>query len=187
MSRGARAFTILELVVVTSLLGLFFGAVYETLHVALRSVGAADRREQMRTQLVRVLDQFTREVRMARDVDEADDDDFQVDVDTDGNGSSSGTERDVNYVYDAANDILTRAHSGGSTVTLLRNLTAFDFDYYESNSSTLNESCTFTSSCGGRCCEDDVRVVIVTATVTSGSGQAAETITETASVFLGNM
>ena len=187
MRLRAGAFTILEMIIVTSLLALFFGAVYESLHVALRSVDGANRRERMRTQLVRTLDQLTREARMARDVDEADEDDFQVDVDTDGDGSSSSTERNVNYVYDSTNDVLTRAHEGGSTVTILRNLSAFDFDYYESNSSTLNESCTFTSSCGSRCCEDDVRVVVVTATVTSGSGQAAETITETASVFLGNM
>ena len=180
-----RGFSIMELMVVMTLLSLFLGAVYETVMVGLRSVGAADAREAIRFQVTRSLDRFTREVRMAQTVDRAQDQRFQFDADFNGDGDS-GDAGEANINYQVSGTTLTRTQ-GGSTVTLIENLTptsAADlFQYYEVGSTSESDSCDNTSGCGGNCCRSEVRVVVINPTVTTSN----ESISTASSAFLGNM
>ncbi len=183
--RAERGFSIIELMVVLTLLSFFFGAVYDTVIVGLRSVGSADTREDLRMQLTRALDRFTREVRMARNVTFAQDQQFQFDADfnADGNSTDPG-EATINYQVSGTH--LNRSQGGGSPVAVISNLSIsspLDFNYYEQGSTTESATCDSTSSCGSNCCRSEVRVVVITTTVTRGN----ETISMTSSAFLGNM
>lgn len=166
-----------------SLVSLFLGGVYETVITALRTAHAADQREDVRQQLAGALDRLTREARMARHVDQGDDDRFQFDADFDGDGDSSGSERNINYVVQSGT--LTREASGVDEQTLIRNLASLDFNYLKAGSTTEYATCDSTSSCSSAavCCRADARVVLVTATVTRGT----ETISATTAAQLGNM
>jgi prepilin-type N-terminal cleavage/methylation domain-containing protein len=184
----AQGFSILELMVVLTLFGVFFSALQEPVLVGLRSLDSADTREAARTQLARALDQFTREVTMARNVDRATGTRFQFDADFDGDGASSNItpeERNINYEYDAAADEWLRSDtdtSAGQETVLISNVTSLDYNYYETGSTTESAACDSTGSCGSNCCRSEVRVVVVTATVTRDS----ETMTMSASAFLEN-
>jgi len=170
--------------IVVTLLASFFGAVYETVIVGLRSVGSANTREDLRMQLARTLDRFTREVRMARNVNVALDQQFQFDADFNNDGLSTGNEVAINYQVSGTN--LNRSQGGGSPVAVIRNLSIsipLDFNYYEQGSTAESATCDSTSSCGSTCCRSEVRVVVITATVTNGN----ETISMSSSAFLGNM
>ena len=187
-----RGLSLLELMVVMTLLGIFFGAVYETVLVGLRNVGSADTREGLRLQLARTLDRFTREVRMARNVTAATDTQFQFDADFNGDGDATDSgEAGVNYQISGTT--LTRAQ-GGVTITILNNLSSASavdvFQYYELNGTTESDTCNNGSGCGTATCTPsgcqclcEVRVAVLTATVTTGS----ETLTMSDSAFLGNI
>jgi hypothetical protein len=160
---------------------MFLGAVYECFIFGLRVAGSASERSRIRLELTGVLDHLTREAGTARNVDRAQDTRFQFDADYDGSGGSSGVERNVNFEYDATNDVLNRDHSGGSTVALAHTVTAVDFDYIDDTGTTYT-TCDSTSSCGSNCCRDDVRAVLVTITATNNN----ETISVTDAATLRN-
>ena len=145
-----------------TLLGIFFGAVYETLIGGLRIVNAGSDRERLRQQLANTLDRLTREASAASNVDRAQDQRFQFDADLDGDGNN---EDNINYVVQ--NGGLDRVYSG-DTVTLVKNVSSLDFDYIDQNGTT-NATCDSTSSCGSNCCRSEVRVVQITITGTVGS------------------
>ena len=168
---SAHGFTLLELFIVITLVALFLGAVYETVIVGLRTVNAADDRETIRSQLTSALDRFVRDASVANNVDLGQDAQFQCDTPSVNN---------VNYQY--SNGVLTRQDASSSQITILSNLTAFDFDYIDVNG-TSYASCDNTSSCGSRCCRSNARVVEVSATVTKDT----ETITVATAAFLRNM
>lgn len=161
------AFTLLEMMIVLSLCGLFMGAVYEAVLAGLRAVSAADRREAIRQQLTSALERMIRDAGAADGVDAADTDEFQFDT--------PGV-NDVEYLYDSGDDTLSRDDAASSQRVILRNLTAFDFSYVDSNGAQLSEPVAGSA-------EDTIRVVQVSATVTQGS----EAITIEDAVFLRNL
>ena len=183
-----RGLSILELMIVLTLFGLFFSALQEPILIGLRSLDSADDREDLRLQLTRTLDRFTREASMARNVDRAQDQRFQFDADWNGDGSSSGStvpeERNINYEVSSGRLLRSDADTvAGQETVLISNLSSLDFNYYESGSTSESTSCDSTGSCGSNCCRSEVRVVVVTATATRGN----ETISMTSSAFLENM
>ena len=144
------------------------GAVYEATIVGLRVAHAGDEREQLRQQLSAALDRFTREAGFATNVDYAQDAQFQFD---------SPSLTNANYTYSGGT--LTRADSGSSSITVLSNITAFDFNYIDDLAAEY-ASCDVTSSCASNCCRADVRAVKVTITVAKGN----ETLSMTSSASL---
>ena len=151
--RAERALSLLELLIVISLLGLFIGAVYESVIVGLRVVNASDEREDIRQQLANALDLLLREGSLASNVDNAEDQRFQFDADIDGDGSAN-----TNINYRVQSGDLQRVYSG-DTVTLVRDLASLDFDYVDLNGAAMTPPVTGAS-------RDNIRVVQVTATAT---------------------
>ena len=160
-------FSLVELMIVLSLCGLFMSAVYEAVITGLRAVSAADRREAIRQQLTSALERMIRDAGAADGVDVADTDEFQFDT---------PSVNDVEYLYDSGGDTLSRDDAGSSQRVILRNLTAFDFSYVDGNGAQLSEPVAGSA-------EDTIRVVQVSATVTQGS----EAITIEDAVFLRNL
>ena len=171
-----QGFTILELFIVVTLLGLFIGAVQESLIVGLRAANAADERETIRLQLARALDQFTREAAASYNVDCAMDQRFQFDArDINGDGSN-----DNNINYRVTSGVFERVF-GGATLTQVADLAALDFDYLDSSGASL-ANCS-ASDCGLASCRSSLRVVQVTVTATKDH----ETVSVTDAVHLRNM
>jgi prepilin-type N-terminal cleavage/methylation domain-containing protein len=166
---NANGFSLFEMMLVVSLLGIFFGAVYETAIVALRAVHAADGREDLRQQLAHALELLTREAALASNVDQAQDQRFQIDADIDGDG---GNETNINYRLQSG--ALERVHSG-DTSYLVRGVTSLDFDYVDENNAAM-------STPVGSSDRDDIRVMQVTITAVSG----AESISLTSAAYLRN-
>jgi hypothetical protein len=154
-------------------MGLFVSAIQESLLTGLRTVDASRRREDVRLQLAKALDQLTREATFASTIDTASSTRFQFDADIDRDGTfenvSSGTdpdETDIEY-RDLAGDLVRRDSKGD--VTLAGDLTSVTFTY-------LN------ASGGSPGTEADVRVVEIALSATSGN----ETISLAGGVYLRN-
>ncbi len=174
--RAPHGFTILELFIVITLLGLFIGALQESLIVGLRAANAADERETIRLQLTRALDRFTREAAASYNVDCAMDQRFQFDArDINGDGSN-----DDNINYRVNSGVFERVFSG-TTVTQVNDLASLDFNYLDSSGASL-ANCS-ASGCGSASCLSSLRVVQVTMTATKDQ----ETVSVTDAVHLRNM
>ena len=184
--------SLIELMIVLTLLASFFGVVYESVIVGLRTVGTANTREDLRLQLARTLDRFTREVQMVRNVDVATDTQFQFDADLNGDGDATDS-GEANISYQVVGTTLTRSQ-GSATITLIGNLSSASavdvFNYYETSATTESDTCDNSAACGtatctplGCQCRCEIRVVVLTVTVTNGN----ETISMSSSAFLGNM
>ena len=161
-------FSLLELLIAISLMGLFLGTMQESLMTGLRAVASADDREQIRQQLAGALERFARDASHASNVDRAQTDEVQFDTPSVNN---------VDYDYDSSAGTLTRDDANSSSMTILRNLTAFDFDYVDC------QGTLYTGTVSGSSTEDSLRVVQVVATVTRDQ----ETISVAQAVFLRNM
>lgn len=159
-----------------TLLAVFVATVYGTVIVGLRMAGSVDEREDVRQQLANALDRFTREARMARNVDTARDGDFQFDADFNGDGSSRAADGETNITYCLNNGVFERKQGGNAALTLAEDIDSVAFDYVDS-SGTAHDECT------GACNKGDLRVAQVTLTATKDS----ETLSMTAAVFLDNM
>ena len=170
---NSEGFTILELFIVITLLGLFLAAVQESLITGLRATHTADNREAVRRELANALDQFVRDVSQAQDVDDADLLDgsntgqFQFDTPSVSN---------VEYSYDASADTLSYDDANVSQRIIARYVTSFDLTYVDNTGATLSEPVAGSS-------EDNIRVVQVTATATIGD----ETLTLSDAAYLRNM
>jgi prepilin-type N-terminal cleavage/methylation domain-containing protein len=160
-------FSIIELFVVLSLLAIFMSAVHESVIVGLRTVSSADQRETIRQQLASTFERFIRDASTADDVDDAATNDFQFDT---------LTATNVQYLYDSGAGTLSRDDNATSQQILLRNLTSFDFNYFDTSGTQLSEPVASSA-------EDTIRVVEVTATVTLSN----ETITVSDAAFLRNL
>lgn len=161
--------TLIELLIVVTLLSIFFGSIYEVVIAGLRVANASDEREGIRQQLVTALDRLTREVGLASNVDVAEDQRVQFDADLDGNGT---VESDVTYQVQGGD--LQRVYNG-VTVTLVRDLTSLDFDYVDLNQGAL------TPPLSG-CSLDTLRVIQMAMTATNDQ----ETLSVAAGAFLRN-
>ena len=126
-----QGFSLLELFIAMSLIGLFLGAVQESVVVGLRATNAADEREDIRLQLANALDRLTREASLASNVTQANDQAFKFDADLDGDGTT-----ETSITYAVVNGDLVRTH-GGTAVTLIRDLATLDFDYQDLNGATM--------------------------------------------------
>ncbi|MBI4343163.1 MAG: hypothetical protein HY599_07330 [Candidatus Omnitrophica bacterium] len=162
--------TVVELMLVVVLLGLFFGAVYEVVIIGLRTANAADEREAVRQQLANALDRITREAALASNVDVAADQQFQFDADLDGDGSTEN-----NISYEVSSGDLQRVQSS-VTVILARDLASLDFDYTDSGGSTLS------TPVGSQPTRDTIRLVQIAASATVDN----ETINVAGAVYLRN-
>ena len=158
-----RGLTLLELLLVMTLLAAFMGAVYESVIVGLRVAHASDERENVRQQLASALELLTREASIANNVDTANDQDFQFDADLDGNGT---TENNIHYQVSSGD--LTRTYNG-TTVTLVRDLASLDFDFVDSGGSTLS------TPVGSQPTRDTIRVLQITITGTNDTESMALT------------
>ena len=159
-----RGFSLLELLLVVSLISIFVGAMQESVVVGLRAVNAADERELIRQQAASALDRIIREINLADDVDVAQSARFRFDIPSTNN---------INYVYSSGT--LSR-DTGGSAQVVLNNITSWDFNYYDTTGAALSEPVAGAS-------EDTIRVVQMTVTVT----RDAETLTLTNAAYLRNM
>ncbi len=170
-ARGAhaRGVLLLEVMIVLVLVGVFGIVLYETVITGLRTVSAADDREEVRQQLTNALERLMREASVARDVGSAADHTFQFDADTDGNGMV-----ETNIEYRLSSGALERSNSG-TIVPLVRGVTALDFDYVDLNGSTMSTPVAV----GLR---DTIRVVQMTITATRDN----ETIALASAAFLRN-
>jgi len=127
LSRDERGFSILELMIVITLLASFFGAVYETVIVGIRSADSANDRETIRIQMMKTLDLLTREASAAYHVDNSTSSRFQFDMrigDTNGDGAA---ENQNNINYQVVSGSLQRAG-----VTILSSATV-TFTYLDTN------------------------------------------------------
>ena len=136
-----HGFTLIELMLVMTLLAGFMVVVYQTVIVGLRSADAANERENVRMQLTRALDLLTREASVAYNVDRSDADRFQFDarlVDANSDGSA---ENRTNINYRISSGDFQRVQ-GGDTVTLVPDCTsATPFTYLDaSNVATTTEA-----------------------------------------------
>ena len=168
--RADRGMSLIELFMVVVLFSIFFGAVYESVIIGLRVANASEEREALRQEISNALDQLTREVSLASNLDNAEDQRVQFDADLDGNGT---TENNVNY--QVSSGAFERAYNG-ATVTLIKNVTALDFDYLDSSGANL------ATPISSQATRDTVRVVQVTVTATKDN----ETISMASAAFLHN-
>ena len=130
--RTDSGFTLLELMLVVSLLAIFFGSVYETVIVGLRTANAADDREDVRQQAANALDRFVREASLAKVVRQATSQVFEFDADLTGDGTA-----ETNILYQLQNDAIVRTY-GGTTTTLVRsaNTPSLTFAYFKQDRAT---------------------------------------------------
>jgi len=172
--RANRGLSIIELLVVVSLFSIFAAAVHETVITGLRTVNAADEREDVRQQLANTLERFTREASVASTVRTAQDARFRFDGDLDGDGTVESTgEQFIDYRENSGE--FTRGAQSVSTLTIIRDLTSVEYAYVDLNGSTMS-----TPVSGGDL--DDIRVVQVTIT----AAQDQEVISVTGAVYLRN-
>lgn len=165
INRAQRGLSLIEIMVVISMMGMFFGGVYETVLAGLRTMSAADDREEIRLRLTSALDRFTREAGTASNLDTAQAAQFQFDTPSVNN---------VVYAYTGSTGILTRddAGAGSPLVTILRNLTEFDFEYLDCLGAVYGSGNI-----------DTIRIVRASATVTRGG----ETVSVWSAAHLRNM
>jgi len=165
--RRRRGFSLLELLIVCALLGMFAGLTQESVVTGLRVVNTANSREQIRQELSLVLERIQRDAALADNVDRARDERFQFETPDVNN---------VDYGYDSATGTLTRDDGATAQITILRNITAFDFDYVDDGGAAMTTPVDDDD-------EDDVRVAQLSVTVAVGN----ESITMTAAAYLRNM
>ncbi len=166
----AAGFTVIELMLVIIVMAVFFGTVYESVIVILRTANAVDEREAIRQQLAHALEILTREAAMASNVDNAEDQRFQMDGDLDGDGDTEG-----NINYRVSSGDLQRVYSG-DTVTLIPDLTSLDFDYVDLNGAAMTTPVSPGSS------RDNIRVIQITVSATKDN----ETISLASAAYLRN-
>ena len=138
--RFDHGFSLLEVSIVTLLLGVFFGAVYESVIVGLRTTNAADERENARQHVANALDRLTREVGLAKtsSITLANNAQFRFNADLNGDGTIGADE--TNIIYQIQGSDLQRVDSNG-TVTLVKGLTTLTpFSYLKSDGTTWSSS-----------------------------------------------
>ncbi len=155
-----RGLSLLEVFLTLAFFSVVLAVIHEAVIVGLRVSYASDQREELRQQLATALDTLIRDAAVADNVDNADSSRFQFDTPATNN---------VNYQYSSGT--LSR-----SNVIILRNLTAFDFDFFDSSGTQLAEPVPGAS-------ESTVRLVEATATATKGT----ETVSVAEAVYLRNM
>lgn len=169
-------FTLLELLVALTLVALLMGGVYEPVFVGLRTVQATDQREDLRTQLARALDRLTREARMTRNVDVADETQFRFDADFTGDGQSQAGAGETDIQYRVQNGDFQRSQGTNAAFTLVPDVSAVAFDY-------VDVTGTAHDVCGGGCTASTLRVVQVTIT----AAKNGETVSLAGAAYLENM
>lgn len=136
-----RGLSLIELILVMALLAGFSVAVYQTVIVVLKTADASNELENVRMQLTRALDQLSREVSAAYNVDNSDSDGFQFDARLVDGDSDGDAENRTNINYRISSGDFQRVQ-GGNTVTLVPDCTSSTpFIYLDSsNAATTTEA-----------------------------------------------
>lgn len=170
--RTDTGFTLLELMVVLSLCGLFFGVVYDTVLIGLRAAHAADTREGVRQQLTNAMDRLTREASLAKTVRQATSSLFEFDADLTGDGTV-----ETNILYQVQSGNLVRTY-GGATITLVRNVTSGTLSYFKQDRVAWVSGTDALTS---------IRVVQISLTATNAATNWTESLSLTTSTYLRSM
>lgn len=170
-ARGLRdsGFTLIELIIVLSLLGLFLGAVQETFIHGLRIVDAADERSEVDSELAWGLERLSREVAQAKTFTTATASRMVLTVDL----NQDGTDETVDYLL--SNGQVLRQESNRQVV-LVRNAQALTFSYVDLDGNTLSVPVASGSL-------DDIRLVQVSVT----GDLEDETVAMTTAMFVRNL
>lgn len=132
--RRTRGFTLVELLVATSLTAILTAAIMSSFIFILRAERSLANYAEMNTQARRLLEQLGRDARSAADVTNTTTTGITMRVPS----NLSGTLQDVTYTYNAGAGTLSR-QIGGVTTVLVRNVSAMTFNF-------LNSSNTLTTS-----------------------------------------
>lgn len=141
-----------------AVLGIMGGVAMDAVLVGLRAAHAAERRGQVRQQLAAALARLTREAGLATAVAVAEDQQLQFD----------------GILYQLQGGALQRTQ-GGTTVTLVQGVTAFDFNYVAKNRTAMTTPVTGSDL-------HKIRVAQVTIT----AAQESEALSLTAAAFMRN-
>lgn len=162
-------FSILELMLVMSLLGLFLGAVQETFLHGLRIVDVADERAEVHSELAWGLERLSRELAQAKTFTTADASQvvFTVDLNQD------GTDETVEFVLSSGQ---VRRQESGQQAVLVRNAQSLTFSYLDLDGNTLSTPVASGSL-------DDIRAIRVSLT----GDLEEETISLATAIFVRNL
>jgi type IV pilus assembly protein PilW len=142
--RTIEGFTLVELMVSMSIGMVILAAVTTTFMSQTRIYNAQEQINEMQQNARGALDIITREVKMAGYKPNGGGFNgitysttqlmVQADLDSDGAISTSSTANEqITYVFDSANQRITRAVGGGSAQTLAEHISAFTFSYLDTN------------------------------------------------------
>lgn len=129
-----RGFTLVEVMVATSLAAMLSAAILSSFIFILRAERSLANYAEMNTQARRLLEQLGRDARSATDVSNTTATSITMSVPS----NLSGGVQDVTYTYDASAGTISRQIGGTSTV-LVKNVNTLTFNF-------LNSSNTATSS-----------------------------------------
>jgi prepilin-type N-terminal cleavage/methylation domain-containing protein len=123
---ASRGFTIVELMIATTLSAIVFAAIFGAYVFIARNLSRLANTQQQMMQSRDVL------LRLARDVNEA----TAITSATDATLVLTLNAGTVTYTYNSGTSRLTRTLGGGSAVVLVTNLTSFSFVYFSRTGST---------------------------------------------------
>jgi prepilin-type N-terminal cleavage/methylation domain-containing protein len=151
---GRSGMTLLEVLLVVILFGMFAGAVYEVAIVGLRVADAATDRDDVRLQVAKALDLLTREAAAAYNVDNSTSTRFQFDARVEDDDDDGDAENFTNINWRVNNGDLERVQ-GGTTWTVIPDLTSATFSYLDSAGASTTTA-------------NNVRVMQITVTAARG-------------------
>ncbi|MEZ4389182.1 MAG: prepilin-type N-terminal cleavage/methylation domain-containing protein [Candidatus Krumholzibacteriia bacterium] len=142
-----RGLTLVELMVALALFAVITTVVISFLTGSRRTYNATSDRAQYQQSMRAVFSLLSRELRSAgcdpaetglERLTLCDDDVIRCRMDLDGDGSTLGTgpDEDIRYVYVAGSGELQRTTADG-TMTILHNLTGFQFRYFDTNGAQI--------------------------------------------------
>jgi type IV pilus assembly protein PilW len=145
--RNLEGFTLVELMVSMSIGMVILAAVTATFMSQTRIYNAQEQINEMQQNARGALDIITREVKMAGYKPNAGGFNgvtysttqlmIQADLDSDGAISTSSTANEqIRYVFDSANQRITRAVGSGSAQVIAEHISAFTFSYLDTNGTT---------------------------------------------------
>ena len=148
VGHDARGFTLIEMMIAMAIGLVVLGAMYSVFTIQYKTFGNQEEIVAMQQSVRAGMDMMIREIRMAGydpsgvNSDTNTDNDFvgvvvdatrlEIRADLDGNGAIGGSNENIVYVFDSANNQITRNTSGGDQ-PFVENVKDFKFDYLDEN------------------------------------------------------